>query len=424
MAHGLIFLLSWLPAAAFAQLRFDCAQSASPKLYADYIKREYTRRDVSIYVEYVKHCDKSNPPLISDRQARSYIEMGRVAEAERRIKAADAASNYRDVSKDVDKIQALLKDTRAEGREKHLQRIRQRGLKNQGQEARYCSPVDLREKFGEVRNQDSVGWCYAFAAADMLSFKTGVRVSATDIAVNHTAQEKSHLKRVMTGKGELDLSERGGYPYFALEQSIKRGVCRESDSPSEFFGNNTDIKDYIKKLEDSAEKSWGRYLYNNLRRSPTSDCNPLQKQLSRTYEVVQKSLPTNVMYKLNEARCEGRRIPVKVPGLNWAGYGDKSHSKMRIINFIDHYLSHNMPVVADYDAAIFAHAPQQGAHASVIVGRRFNKETNKCEFLIRNSWGKSCAYYGSRHQCEDGNIWVPREEFHQHVTGVTGYAKN
>ena len=42
-------------------------------------------------------------------------------------------------------------------------------------------------------------------------------------------------------------------------------------------------------------------------------------------------------------------------------------------------------------------------HASLIMGRR--SRNGKCEFLLRNSWGKNCAY-DDKFDCEEGNIWI------------------
>lgn len=56
-----------------------------------------------------------------------------------------------------------------------------------------------------------------------------------------------------------------------------------------------------------------------------------------------------------------------------------------------------------------------GAHAVVVVGRRMNPTTNKCQILLRNSWGAAppsggCDFYlSSEYQCENGHVWVDAE---------------
>lgn len=48
-------------------------------------------------------------------------------------------------------------------------------------------------------------------------------------------------------------------------------------------------------------------------------------------------------------------------------------------------------------------------HASLIIGRRRDpKDRNRCQFLIRNSWGRSCSSYHPDWDCEAsrGSVWV------------------
>jgi len=62
-------------------------------------------------------------------------------------------------------------------------------------------------------------------------------------------------------------------------------------------------------------------------------------------------------------------------------------------------------------------------HASVIIGRRFNQETNTCELLVRDSYGPSCKTpHGTPRYvwpCERGNVWVPSETFIKSIYNVS-----
>lgn len=46
-------------------------------------------------------------------------------------------------------------------------------------------------------------------------------------------------------------------------------------------------------------------------------------------------------------------------------------------------------------------------HASAIIGRRQGPQS--CEYLIKNSWGKSCSGYDKSWDCEGGKVWVSYE---------------
>ncbi|MCB9091306.1 MAG: hypothetical protein H6621_10300 [Halobacteriovoraceae bacterium] len=48
-------------------------------------------------------------------------------------------------------------------------------------------------------------------------------------------------------------------------------------------------------------------------------------------------------------------------------------------------------------------------HVVTVVGRRWNKDKNRCEFLLRNSWGASCEGIYSDYECDEGSIWLPKK---------------
>ena len=60
-----------------------------------------------------------------------------------------------------------------------------KAIETEDRDRKTCQPTDLRDKLGPVRNQDTMGWCYAFAAADLLTADTGKTISAFDIALNY-----------------------------------------------------------------------------------------------------------------------------------------------------------------------------------------------------------------------------------------------
>lgn len=62
-------------------------------------------------------------------------------------------------------------------------------------------------------------------------------------------------------------------------------------------------------------------------------------------------------------------------------------------------------------------------HASLIVGRRFNKETQKCEFLVRDSYGPNCQDSKGQDRyhrpCENGSIWVEARSLLENTMHLT-----
>ena len=93
----------------------------------------------------------------------------------------------------------------------------------------------------------------------------------------------------------------------------------------------------------------------------------------------------------------------------------KSHSgriksgRRALFDQIDGQLSKNNIVSIGYDVGLLYDIDREDKilpHESVVVGRRFNSN-HECEYLIRNSWGRGCAY-DLRLTCDEGNVWVPK----------------
>ncbi len=103
-----------------------------------------------------------------------------------------------------------------------------------------CSPKDLREKMPPIRDQDSVGWCYAFTAADLVSFKIGDEISPIDIA-NSTEQNRDSFTQKIAAhfvqpssikfRGGTNPERPGGNMQEAIDAAQEKGFCRESDLP-------------------------------------------------------------------------------------------------------------------------------------------------------------------------------------------------
>jgi hypothetical protein len=66
---------------------------------------------------------------------------------------------------------------------------------------------------------------------------------------------------------------------------------------------------------------------------------------------------------------------------------------------------------------------ESGAHASVIVGRRKNPETKKCEYLVRDSYGPNCKDANGQDRyglpCENGSVWVEARELMRDTISLT-----
>lgn len=63
------------------------------------------------------------------------------------------------------------------------------------------------------------------------------------------------------------------------------------------------------------------------------------------------------------------------------------------------------------------------AHASVIIGRRFNQQTKTCELLVRDSYGPNCNNSDGTARyawpCENGNVWIESNKLLRSASSVT-----
>ena len=118
-----------------------------------------------------------------------------------------------------------------------------------------------------------------------------------------------------------------------------------------------------------------------------------------------------VLEKIANEQCKNKFASIppftvkSVPTTN-----GKSIEKSKLfLNRVSNLLQNGKPLEITYDVKHYTHS--SGLHSSVLTGRRWYN--GKCQFKIRNSWGKSCASYNSLVNCEKetGSFWVNDEQF-------------
>lgn len=316
-----------------------------------------------------------------------------------------------------------------------------------------CSAVDNRkpplaelDSSGKVisnnmRNQDSVGWCYAYAAADLISHKTGQNVSAIDVANAYNDSKWGDF----FGSNESELS--GGFTASAANKAIDRGLCLESQLPSQDYQFSTESENLIDELKaieglydthyertTKPGRIYGRNkltgaafntAHNNFKTqlcngTLPSDWNELFANLNvNEFMTVMKdaSSANDFIDDLIEKNCKPRVNPSFKLSYEEDGDFTSVASLMRTIN---KELDDGEIIGFDYKASTLRdrHDFSSGNHASLIVARKFNSTTGSCEYLIRNSWGTGCSSYDDTLDCEEGNIWMPEEYVRRTMTGV------
>lgn len=284
---------------------------------------------------------------------------------------------------------------------------------------RSCTPVDFRSRLPPLRNQDSVGWCYAFAASDLVSFKVGTAISPVDIAISTEAAKESYFSYLKGFFSSGDHAGRrltgGDRVHTAIKYGSKRGFCRDADLPSDdyvYAQMRADLKsalDEIGKMRASA-RAMGH--------ASAGKCDEEYRRLRSIFpnispaelaDALDASSFRPLLDLLVDKTCKNR---IKPRGGIEAEFiklqGKRPAEKATTLNRI---LSSGRPVGIGYDANV-VYDMNKGSeykdnHDSSIVGRRWNSRSNSCEYLLRNSWGRSCSIPDPQYDCENGYVWLP-----------------
>jgi hypothetical protein len=100
------------------------------------------------------------------------------------------------------------------------------------------------------------------------------------------------------------------------------------------------------------------------------------------------------------------------------GKGGAVQSRMavrRLKEKINQLLNQGKPIAVSYDVSQVSNL--KGGHVSLAREWR----NNRCEYKIRNSWGKTCHSCSSGVECiqEEGSFWLSDEKFFQIMTTYT-----
>jgi hypothetical protein len=284
-------------------------------------------------------------------------------------------------------------------------------------QAQSCSSVDLRitpggRALGDVRNQGSMGWCASFSTADLISYRQRQKISGLGVAIhwtNRTTDLSTRVKRLLYDTVPT-LEPGGSSPRKVLNSLRGRSQCLETDLPSEDNG----VLNLRRTLASivSVKTSF----------DDTGVCSPSGVDTIRSMfprldtqnilSVLRASTVTDIHWNLLYRNCRGR--PQRVESGSFAlskSWGD-----------LDDQLSRGNLVAFSYNARVLKNAQETSTgqtHSSTIVGRRMR--AGKCEYLVRNSWGRSCGYYDRSYPCEKGNIWVPKENLSRSASDFSYY---
>lgn len=464
----IILAMPSIALATFPQVNSCTKNKEWIKKKIDRIVEISEERDASDAIAYLKRVVSSScPKNIKDQvnaSANQYIIEGLRNHVSFMKAEAKRVANFRAPKEEIQEIARVrqkLADLGEENIPSGLTSSQKTTLLTQGRvksNARKssCTNVDNRNpplvdlntdgsvKTNNMRNQDSIGWCYAYTAADLISHKIGINVSAVDIA---NAYNEGSLEDWFSNE---ESTMEGGYSDTAANNALSRGLCLESQLPSDdynFSAGSKNLMEELKAIEklydtynDRVSHEVKGYFYNSVERKTgeqltkahngfKSDlmCGSIQSDWDEFFKNMNINEFMNVLKNasssndfiddLIEKNCKPR-IELSFD-LEYDSFS--SYSKDYMMTRIDDRLDDGEILGINYKSTVLSdkYDHSDGNHASLVVARKYNKSSGSCEYLIRNSWGSGCSKYDIDYGCEQGNIWVPEEYFRQAVYGVT-----
>jgi hypothetical protein len=299
--------------------------------------------------------------------------------------------------------------------------------------------VDLRKEMVPIRDQDSVGWCYAFTAADLIShylykksqtgwhpfgvndFRTKDNsVSAVGVSGAYNYENKlnfftnmpiTNTAEQMASKFSKRVIPEGGQIWNAIEAAKTKGICFEKDLRSENFSFVRDIRcshndhcnvdDVLKIIYNQAgpHPQCGNYsavkaMFPNL-------------SIDQIRAILHYSEKSNALNRLMSITCQkpietnffgGRTDKPEVKSYLLSGLvhdknGTAVATRSMIMDKVDEALDRGTPAGIQYFARVLVHDDGQktSPHASSIVGKFTDPSTCEVNYILKNSWGSDCA---------------------------------
>lgn len=381
--------------------------------YESEIKRKITGiQAFSEIARYRSFAEELNTPLEEiEKTVKPWLKKSYEHEAKKLQDRIELKIQYTSAESEIVQIKEYL--SKLEVPESEI-KIRAERWKKQSQqsienEKKSCSPEqDLRNAtLGTPRNQGDIGWCFAFALADALSYKLGKKISAADIAIQSYNNPIADIGRIF---GMEDYELFFGVDHYAFKRLQKAGgACLESNFKSEDL-NYASIKNTLQDI--STIKKYDLMVDENSicydqYKAPIQALFPNLKNAGRVFR---EASSFHLTKDLADQAC-GKRIDISHIKSHFK-VGASREKNRDLIQVIDQQLNQKNILSVGFDAQIIntdnLERNKLGLHANTIVGRRYNEQKDRCEYLFHNTWGESCTDQFVGWECDAGSIWMPK----------------
>jgi hypothetical protein len=290
-----------------------------------------------------------------------------------------------------------------------------------------CSTIEAHKipPDNQIFYQSDAAWCYAYVTADLLSFELGKRVSAADIAFSYNDWNKRY-----TSKKKHSEMLTGGNPAAAAEVVLDKGMCLENDLHSDLYlipGKQLTPQNILEGIERNKDL-WDRERNGaGLCENFLSAREMFTNVDAKTYaEIILRSKNLETVSNLRDATCKGKRVKMRerLEGVATFGYEVQNgpiqkkmptveEQQRRMLSRLDQVLR-SKPVAAIVSAPFVGMPVSKGGHVVTVVGRKFNKETLKCEYQIRDS-NEICP---PGFRCEKDARWTTEDNLLKNLTQI------
>lgn len=307
-----------------------------------------------------------------------------------------------------------------------------------------CPSFDFSERFGPVRSQGAHGLCWAFTASALLEEQECLR-NPFFCGKHLSPIDASRCDWVFGTKNE------GSSIQGAIQCALDQGVCKEIDAPfferfsaaclARIFVNGNPASLEQCQTEDimAFYRQWKNRItekevcdYHNSPLEKNEDFSKIIAFLSEfktittelSNETFQASIdPLKTLLSSQDERdflkqvlipnaCKENRLQFKgnlrspIPlDVEWVAKNPKENAKYQYGNVLNAFRQNRsvglsfcttMTQEKNLIEKIFItdKNPECEAHAIVANGMRWNKEKNRCELHLRNSWGPLAPYQG------------------------------
>jgi hypothetical protein len=257
-----------------------------------------------------------------------------------------------------------------------------------------CSPIVIRStpEIEAIRQQDDgkghdTSWCFAYSAADLLSYKFGVKISAADAGFQYLAGRRTH---------ESDSPNHVPTPD-TLTRLKKVGACLEQNFKSDPSSTGTHPVIFLDRVFLKQDKRFKNLSAEDIRELQTI----FPKAQIRSAET--QSEGPRLLFELINQSC-GTRVRVDNIEVVEKVYDNEMRlaRKSDATDVIDQVLKSGQPVETILPFG-------QIQHSVLVIGRFYDENMGRCMYTLKDSYGPNrSGPIGSTHIFEaEGYIYVP-----------------